>query len=133
MMKKTAFSLFLLAASLLCSCERNSGAEIFTTVTLHAVMPDGSNIVSMKISGDLPGNFLRNLNTRQEYEFPVFVNGSCTLRLLKGIYLIAFDADAVFADGTVKRVRSYSHSNPDKGAVLLDEEETVELELVVLR
>lgn len=119
------------AASL--SCIKNSEQEIFTKVNLEAKMPGGENIIVMNIDKTIPGNFFRNLNTGQDTEFPVFVNGKCTIETIKGLYMIAFDSEAVLEDGTRKKVRFSGHNTPENSIKLLNDEEYVELKLLVLQ
>ena len=96
-------------------------------------MPDGRNIVRMEVDQTLAGTFIRNLNTRMDYDFPLFVNGEGTVKLLKGVYLIAFDATATFADGKSKRVRYSGSSSPAKALNLLGDNEVVVLKLMELK
>ena len=51
------------------------------------------------------------------------------MKLQKGVYLIAFDADATFADGTTARVRCSGYSAAETAAELLDDNETIVLRL----
>lgn len=118
--------------ALFCGCKKQSD-DIYTTVLLKAQMPDGRNIVRMEVDETLAGTFIRNLNTRMDYDFPLFVNGEGTVKLLKGVYLIAFDATATFADGKSKRVRYSGSSSPAKALNLLGDNEVVVLKLMELK
>lgn len=115
------------------SCLKNSGQDIYTTINLEAKMPGGENILKLEIDRSVAGNFFRNLNTGQNMDFPVFVNGKGTIQTIKGLYLIAFDSEAILADGTIKKVRFTGHNTPDKAAMLLQDEEYLELKLTVLK
>ena len=114
-----------------CGCKKQSD-DIYTTVSLRAQMPDGRNIVRMEVDETLAGSFIRNLNTRMDYDFPLFVNGEGTVKLLKGVYLISFDATATFSNGKHKRVRYSRSSSPEKALNLLNDNEIVVLKLMEL-
>jgi len=128
---RKVFAYLILAFSLV-ACTKNADQEIYSQVTLNAILPDGANIVSMEVDMDLSGNFFRNLNTRQEYSYPVFVNGSCTFRVLKGVYIFAFDAEADMGDGTTRKVRCYEYSSPNNSVNIIDNSATIDLKLMVL-
>ena len=130
-MRKTV--ILIMALALLCSCTKNLEENIFCTVTMHAYLPDGRQIVSMTIDPNLPGNMFRNLNTGIDYKFPVFVNNSCSLQVQKGVYMIAFDAQALFQDGSVSTVRFTAWKNPISAVSLLNDNETLEIELKLLK
>lgn len=117
--------------ALFCGCKKQSD-DIYTTVSLRAQMPDGRNIVRMEVDETLAGTFIRNLNTRMDYDFPLFVNGEGTVKLLKGVYLISFDATATFSNGKSKRVRYSGSSSPEKALNLLNDNEIVVLKLMEL-
>ena len=75
------------------SCGR-SVDDIYSNVTLNAAC-EGLELVSIRVDNSLKGNFFRNLNTGEEYSYPLFVNGSCALKVLKGVYIFAFDGTAL--------------------------------------
>ena len=68
-----------------------------------------------------------------EYTLPAFINGSCHIKLRKGIYLLSFDGDATLADGTVRRVRFAGHSVNRDALPLIGDHETVLLNLAYLQ
>ena len=123
--------LMMVVASAICctSCDDNTDRNIYTQVTMVAELPDGRSIVRMEADETLDGTYLRNINNRMEYEFPLFINNCGNVKLQKGVYLIAFDADATFADGTTARVRCSEYSAAETAAELLDDNETIVLRL----
>lgn len=134
-MRKVVYIL-LTALMLLSACGKQVEKDVFCSLSFTAVMPDGSDIMQMTIDKDLPGNYLRNVNTMQQYEFPVFVNNhGGPVRVRKGIYTIAFDGVAriVGDSGLVeKKVRFVAYNSPDKAVMLLEDSADVELKLIVL-
>lgn len=134
MKKLSGYVLTALAASVLClGCRKASEPNIFTIVqlrvTCHAASAD---VERLEVDNALEGSFIRDLNTRQDYEIPVFQKGQATVKLRKGVYLIAFDGVATFSDGQRKRVRCSSHNYPDKAVALLEDTRTLQLELTIL-
>lgn len=123
-MKKLALILFL---SLLISCTRQN---LFCRVTLQveAERP----MVALTVDNSLEGNYLRNLNTGETYPFPVFVNGKCEVQVLKGVYVLAFDGVAAYADGTARRVRSAQYATMLDAVTLAEDEAVVTLKLLEL-
>ena len=121
------------ALAVLCSCTKPVEENIFCTVTMHASLPDGRQIVSMTIDPSLPGNMFRNLNTGIDYTFPVFVNNACTMQVQKGVYMIAFDGQVMFQDGSLANVRFTAWKNPINAVSLLNDTETLEIELKLLK
>ncbi len=111
------------------SCEKNADQNIYTQVTFVAELADGRSIMRMEVDKTLNGTFLRNLNTMMEYELPLFINNRGNVKLQKGIYLIGFDADATFADGTTARVRCSGHTAQSTAIELLNDYETIVLPL----
>lgn len=130
-MKKQLSILLATVLSVLSACEKPLDQNIWCEVTFTAVLPDGSTFLLMEIDPLPDGNFLRNLNTRQDFELPLFVNGTGQVRVLKGMYYLAFDAEALFADGTRKRVRSSQYNSPEMSLRLLEDTAAVELRLTV--
>ena len=129
----TVICLLLLSAAL-CGCEKNPDQNIFTIVTMNVSCPSVSaGIERVEVDNSLDGSFIRDLNTRQEYEIPVFQVGTATVRLRKGIYMISFDGKAVFSDGQRKKVRFAGHNSPMTSVTLLNDKETLNLELTVIR
>lgn len=111
------------------SCDESTDQNIYAQVTMVAELSDGRSIVRMEVDESLEGTYLRNINNRMEYEFPLFINNCGSVKLQKGVYLIAFDADAIFADGTTARVRCSSYSAAETAAELLNDNETIVLYL----
>ncbi len=125
--------LILLSAAV-CGCEKNPDENIFTIVTMNVTCPAvKAGIERVEIDNSLDGSFIRDLNTRQTYEIPVFQVGSATVRLRKGIYMISFDGKAVFSDGQRKKVRFAGYNSPMTSVKLLGDKETLNLELTVLK
>ncbi len=123
-----AFSLFL------CGCEKDPGQNVFTIVTMNVTCPSVSaGIERVEVDNTLDGSFIRDLNTRQEYEIPTFQVGTATVKLRKGIYMISFDGKAVFSDGQRKKVRFAGYNSPMTSVTLLNDKETLDLELTVLK
>lgn len=135
-MKKASFihtvlafgaTLILLLGTPSCTKEQ----DIMCEVTFIATLPDGSSFLSMEVDPAPKGNFLRNLNTRQDFDFPVFVNGTGQIRVLRGMYYLAFDAEVMMPDGTRKNVRCAQYNSPEKSLPLLGAQETVSLQLTL--
>ncbi len=125
-----SYILPFVAALLLGGCEKEP--QLFCDLTLHLVQPEGIQAVTVQVDNSLKGNVLRNYNTGQDYEYPTFINGTATLRVLKGVYLISFDGKATLSDGSVRTVRFSGYNAPDKAVSLLDDRMTLELEVRVL-
>ena len=89
-------------------------------------------LVSIRVDNSLKGNFFRNLNTGEEYSYPLFVNGSCALKVLKGVYIFAFDGTATLPDGSTCRVRCYEHRSPNDSVNILDDDVELTFELLKL-
>lgn len=130
-MRLKIFSIFalLLAAA---SCEKAEPDTLFCNLILSASLPDGEAIVRMEVDKSLESTYMRNVNNRMEYDFPVFVNNRGALRVQKGVYLISFDAKATLQDGSIVRVRSSEHSNAERAVTLLGEREEITLNLTLL-
>ena len=129
-MKNKVLIILSLLLQLVLSCERGVD-EIYSTVTLNAVCGD-MNLVSIRVDNTQKGNFFRNLNTGEEYSYPMFVNGTCTLKILKGVYIFAFDGTATLPDGSTCRVRCYEHRSPNDSVNILDDSEDLTFELLKL-
>lgn len=134
MRKLCEYVLALLAASVLCfGCGEAFEPNIFAIVRLHVTCQAASaDVERLEVDNALEGSFIRDLNTRQEYAIPTFQKGRATVKLRKGVYLIAFDGNATFSDGQRKRVRCSSHNYPDKAVALLEDTQTLQLELTIL-
>ena len=124
-MKKFALILPLLV---LVSCSRQN---LFCRVTLQ--VDSAQPVVALTVDNSLEGNYFRNLNTGETYPFPVFVNGKCELQVLKGVYVLAFDGLAAYADGTARRVRSAQYATMLDAVTLTADEATVTLKLLELQ
>lgn len=122
--------LVFFASVCIASCGK-AGEDMYSVVTLKAVAGE-IGLVAIRVDNSLDGNFFRNLNTGEEYEYPLFTNGSCTLRVLKGVYIFAFDGSATLSDGTVKKVRCYAHRSPNDSVNILEDELTLEFDLLML-
>lgn len=124
--------LTIIAVLALAGCEKSS-QDIHCLVTLQVNIPGREAPVSIVADQSLDGTMFRNINTLEDYSIPVITGGVAQLQVLKGIYMIAFDADAVFADGTRLRVRSAQYNSPEKSVRLVDDNCTLALNLIVLQ
>lgn len=120
----------MLLLPLVISCGRGVD-EIYSTVTLNAVCGD-MQLVSIRVDNSLKGNFFQNLNTGEEYSYPLFVNGNCTLKVLKGVYIFAFDGTATLPDGSTCRVRCYEHRSPNDSVNILEDDVQLTFNLLTL-
>jgi len=117
---------------LLVGCTKNADQQIMSEVTVKFNLP-GTSIISMQVDMSLKGNYFRNFNTRQDYDIPVVVNNQCTMTVLKGLYIVAFDAVAICSDGTDKKVRCSAYSTANGAIALLDDEVTIELDVTEIK
>ncbi len=124
-MKKLALICSLLV---LVSCTKQN---LFCRVTLQ--VESELPVVALTVDNTLAGNYFRNLNTGETYPFPVFVNGKCELQVLKGVYVLAFDGLAAYADGTARRVRSAQYATMLDAVTLTGDNATVTLKLLNLQ
>lgn len=124
-MKKFALILSLLV---LVSCTKQN---LFCRVTLQ--VESEHPMVALTVDNTLAGNYFRNLNTGETYPFPVFVNGKCELSVLKGVYVLAFDGLAAYADGAARRVRSAQYATMLDAVTLTGDNATVTLKLLDLQ
>ena len=124
-MKKFALILSLLV---LVSCTKQN---LFCRVTLQ--VESEHPMVALTVDNTLAGNYFRNLNTGETYPFPVFVNGKCELQVLKGVYVLAFDGVAAYADGSAHRVRSAQYATMLDAVPLTGDNATVTLKLLDLQ
>ena len=129
-MKNKGLIILSLLLPLVLSCGRGID-DIYSTVTLNAVCGD-MDLVSIRVDNSQKGNFFRNLNTGEEYSYPMFVNGGCTLKILKGVYIFAFDGTATLPDGSTCRVRCYEHRSPNDSVNILDDDVEITFELLKL-
>lgn len=129
-MKNKGLIILSLLLPLVLSCGRGVD-DIYSTVTLNAVCGD-MDLVSIRVDNSQKGNFFRNLNTGEEYPYPMFVNGACTLKILKGVYIFAFDGTATLPDGSTCRVRCYEHRSPNDSVNILDDDVELTFELLKL-
>lgn len=128
MMKK--FLLLISSLLFLCSC-RAEKDDIYSTVELRAMCQD-AEFVSIKVDNSLQGNFFRNLNTGMEYDYPLFIGGRCSLKVLKGVYIFAFDGVGTCPDGSTRKVRCYSHRSPNDSVNILEDSSEIEFDLMLL-
>ena len=78
-------------------------------------------------------NYFRDLNTGQEYDIPIFVDGKCRMKVLKGVYLVSFDGLAALADGSACRVRSAEYSTSLNAVNLVGDRAELLIHLIVLQ
>lgn len=115
-------------------CEQDAGQNLHCLVTLDLTVQGQDEAPSSVIADKaLAGTMFKNINTLESYAIPVFTNGTAQLKVLKGLYMIAFDADAVFADGSSHRVRAAQYNSPEKSIRLVEDSCTVTLYLTVLQ
>ena len=134
MAHKIIRNMLLPLSVILCGCEKDSEQNVFTIVTMNVTCPSiSAGIERVEVDNALDGSFIRDLNTRQEYEIPTFQVGTATVKLRKGIYMISFDGKAVFSDGQRKKVRFAGYNSPMTSVTLLNDKETLDLELTVLK
>lgn len=119
--------LVILSLFALLSCSRQN---LFCRVTLQVESEEP--IVALTIDNNLEGNYFRNLNTNETYDYPTFVNGKCEMLVLKGVYVLSFDGTAAYADGSARRVRMARHSAALSALTLTDDEQVVTLPLLDL-
>lgn len=133
-MKKLLTYLFIPLSLLLTgsSCEDKTEEKLYCDLILRAQLPDGRTIVRMEADETLTSTYLRNINNRMEYEFPIFINNQGTVRVQKGVYVLSFDAIVTFDNGKTARVRSSEYTTSEKAINLLTNSETVILNLTLL-
>jgi len=124
-MKKLALIWSLLV---LVSCTKQN---LFCRVTLQ--VESELPVVALTVDNTLAGNYFRNLNTGETYPFPVFVNGKCEVQVLKGVYVLAFDGLAAYADGGAHWVRSAQYATMLDAVTLTGDNATVTLKLLDLQ
>ena len=128
-MKKTVIAMLLMALSCTPQVEEN----ILCKVTLNLSLPDVRNMVSLSIDPSLEGNIFQNLNTGRNYPYPLIVNNVGQITVLKGVYMLGFDGEAVFEDGSRAKVRFVSWNTPSTAVELLDDSHTLEIPLTILK
>ena len=126
--------LFISLPIFLCGCGSDWDSDIFTIVTINVTCPSvNAEIERVEVDNSLDGTFICDLNTKQRYEIPTFQVGTATVKLRKGLYMISFDGKAVFSDGQRRKVRFASCNSPMTSVSLLNDTETLNLELSVLK
>lgn len=128
-MRKLIYILIL--AAVFTACEKSQ--DLNCLVTLNVEIDGQDAPISVAADHSLAGTMFRNINTLENYTIPVIAGGTTQMQVLKGIYMIAFDADAILADGSSRRVRSSQYSSPEKAVNLTDNNCTVTLKLIVLQ
>ncbi len=131
-MRKILSILLILCAFLAGGCSVEDD-DLWCTVTFNAVLPDGSTFETMIVDMAPQGNFFRNINNLYEYDIASFVGGKSSQRILKGMYLISFDAVCVMDDGSRVKVRCADHNSPNTAIDLTSDAETVTLKLLKLK
>ena len=125
--------LILSCLALLGGCTKPALADLYCRLTLQAAFPDGREAVSITVDPALPGNTLRNLNTGISYTLPTFVNNLGSLQVQKGVYVLSFDGDALFADGSHATVRFSAYGTPATAVNLMGDTEVLDIKLTILR
>ncbi len=126
---KILIVLFLLLQS---ACTKPSQENLYCRLTLRSVLPDGRIAVSISVDPSLAGNQLRNLNTGINYPYPTFVNNIGQVQVQKGVYLLSFDGQALFADGSQARVRFSAWGSPSAAVNVMEDELILEMPLSIL-
>lgn len=126
-------ALILCCLILLTACTKAVQEKMMCTLALQTELSDGRVPVSITVDPALPGNQFRNLNTGQSYAFPTFVNNKGAMEVLKGVYMVAFDGEALFQDGSRATVRFSEWSTPSSAITLMEDRQEIVLKLVVLR
>lgn len=121
-------AIFALALS---SCKKEDSSNVFSTLTLK-VQCEELNIMTIAIDNSLKGNFFQNLNTGEKYNYPLLSGGLTQIKVLKGVYIFAFDGTATLDDGTKRQVRCYEHRSPTNSVNVLDDHMSITLNLMVL-
>jgi len=130
-MKRIVVILMLLVVA--AGCSKPVEDNIYCDVTLRLSLPGGKEVASMTVNPALRGNMFKNINTGINYPYPEFVGDVCKMTVQKGVYMIAFDGDVVYSDGTSGLVRFTGYNSLSNVRNLLEDEETVELSVIVLR
>jgi len=123
--------LCLLAAVALPACD-DAPDDIYADVEMLLVAPGGERLVMVRPDNGEPSTFLRDINNKREYPMPLFVDNRAEVRLERGVYIMAFDGEAVMADGKVRRVRMTGHSVMRDAIILNNARETVTLNVIFL-
>ncbi len=121
----------MILAAAFTACEKSQ--DLNCLVTLNVEIDGQDAPISVAADHSLAGTMFRNINTLENYTIPVIAGGTTQMQVLKGIYMIAFDADAILADGSSRRVRSSQYSSPEKAVNLTGDNCTVTLKLIVLQ
>ena len=121
---------FIILLFFLLSCGQNVD-DIYSNVTLNTVCGD-MQLPAIRVDNSVKGNFFSNLNTGERHDYPLFVNGKCTLKVLKGVYIFAFDGTATLTDGSTRRVRCYEHRSPNDSVNIIDGDVEITVELLPL-
>lgn len=122
-----------LCAVMFSGCTKYDDAGLFTSLTLETELPDGAKAVLVTADNSLKGTFIRNVNTLQSFDYPAFVNGRCTLRIPRGVYMLSFDGTATLDDGSKIKVRYAGNNTYESAVTLLEENEKMVLKLTVLK
>lgn len=133
-MQKIIFKIFLCLVSVagFSACSDDNPDNNYTNVEMKVALPSGEQIVLLTPDNGNAGTFLRNVNNYFEYEIPVFVDNRATMRIEKGVYIMAFDGSATMADGTIRRVRMTAHSVMRDAIELTSDNESITLPLSFL-
>ncbi len=115
----------------LTSCKKEDTSDIYSTITLN-VHCEGLNIMTVSVDNSLKGNFFQNLNTGEKYNYPLLSGGQTQIKVLKGVYIFAFDGIATLDDGTKRHVRCYEHRSPTNSLNILDDKMSITLNLMLL-
>ena len=104
-----ALALCVFAAFGFSACSDDT-ADIYADVEMLLAAPDGELIQIVRPDNGQATTFLRDINNNRVYAIPSFIDNRATVRVEKGVYVMAFDGEAVMPDGTVRRVRMTGHS-----------------------
>lgn len=118
---------------LLCGCTKTVEQKYMCVVTLQAELSDGRVPVSITVDPTLPGNQFYNLNTGMNYNLPTLVNNTGLMEVQKGVYMVAFDGDALFSDGSHATVRFTQWGTPSTAINLMEDSQVITLKLIVVK
>lgn len=130
---KYIYTLFLsvIAAVSFSACSDDT-ADIYADVEMLLATPDGELIQIVRPDNGQPTTFLRDINNNRVYPIPSFIDNRATVRVEKGVYVMAFDGEAVMPDGSVRRVRMTGHSVMKDALTFNDANVTVTLNVFFL-
>ncbi|MCM1450635.1 MAG: hypothetical protein NC102_00030 [Clostridium sp.] len=107
-------------------------ADLYAEVEMILATDASDHIQIVRPDNGQPTTFLTDINNKRVYEIPTFIDNRATVRVEKGVYVMAFDADAVMPNGVVKRVRMLGHSVMHDALTFDKARQTVTLKIIFL-